>query len=121
MSETFVVYNVQLGSSGEYRASDESAWLLLRETWQAGRLLNTQEVSRHATRLDALRAKIEAQGGPLRLRCERGQTVFDALEEAGVLYTRIGSWHSAPADNEVLVAEVKVHAGDPAIPVFYGE
>lgn len=121
MSETFVVYNVQLGSCGTYRSSDETAWLLLRETWQRGRLLNTQEVSRHKTRLDALRAKVQAEGGPASVVAEEGESIYDALERWGVLYTRIGAWHEQPGDNEVLVATVRVHPGDPDVPVFYGE
>lgn len=119
--DVFVTHNVQLGSSGELRVSDDAAWYVIRETWQRGLMLNAQVISKHATRLDALRAKIEADGGPRHLKCAPGQTVWDCLEEAGVLYTRIGGWHEQPRENEVLVATVRVHPHDPDVPAFYAE
>lgn len=47
-------YIVQQGSSNTFRVTDESAWFVLRETWQGARLLDTQIVSKHLTREDAL-------------------------------------------------------------------
>ncbi|MCZ7539129.1 MAG: hypothetical protein M5U29_04270 [Anaerolineae bacterium] len=61
MSEVHHVYVVQQGSSNTFEVSDENAWYLLRETWQGARLLDTQIVSKHLTREDALEAKARAE------------------------------------------------------------
>jgi hypothetical protein len=51
------VYTVQQGSSGTLRVTDESAWYLVRETWQGARLLDARIVSKHETRAEALDAR----------------------------------------------------------------
>lgn len=60
---------IQKGSSGTFRVSDERAWYVLRETWQDAQLLNTQLVSKHLTREQALEEALleeESRSGELR-------------------------------------------------------
>jgi hypothetical protein len=63
------------------------------------------------------------------LRCawrpdgEPGQDVTEAVaEEFGADYARngirIGHWHQKPREGEALIAQVRVRANDPLIPVF---
>ena len=69
--EVHHVYVVQQGSSGTFEVSDERAWYVLCETWQDARLLNTQIVSKHLTRAEALDAKARAEGRPAHLKAAR--------------------------------------------------
>lgn len=49
MSRTQTNYFVQHGSSDELRVSDDSAYVVVRQTWRGSQIVNTRPVSRHSS------------------------------------------------------------------------
>lgn len=50
--------------------------------------------------------------------CTPGETVFDALKDAGVSYSRIGGFANNPRPNEEVVARVRVRTSESHLYIY---